>query len=274
MATPRLLVVGGSGFIGRHVCRAALQRGAKVVSLSRRGAPSSLNEEPWMRHVDWQKGDAIDPATTAELLKDCQGVVHAVGRLIDDSAPGPISRVYRSVKQGTPFPPESLDETQTLEQINRDAALAVANVAANTPSSTSTKHVRSFVFVSSALLDTLSSSAPYIPTLMSRFMNTMVEVEDELSSYTADTLRASSVRLGVVYDDWIMPTHPLAVVSALVSAPSRFLPGSFPTVLPHPIHAHVAATCIVECALNPRYSGIIPFTQVTTIAESAGVPES
>ena len=47
-----LLVLGGSGFVGREVCRNAVERGYRVTSLSRRG----VNPEPasaLLAQVQW-----------------------------------------------------------------------------------------------------------------------------------------------------------------------------------------------------------------------------
>ena len=60
-----LLVVGGSGFVGSAVCRAALRHGLQVTSLSRSGragtgaAASPAAAEDWTRRVDWQTGDVL-----------------------------------------------------------------------------------------------------------------------------------------------------------------------------------------------------------------------
>ena len=53
----RLLVLGGNGFVGREVCRLAVQRGFQVTSLSRRGEnPEPGNQEldqvPWLEKVE------------------------------------------------------------------------------------------------------------------------------------------------------------------------------------------------------------------------------
>ena len=54
----KLLVLGGTGFVGSTVTKLALDRGYEVVSLSRRGQPptgSSLAGQP---KVKWVQGDA------------------------------------------------------------------------------------------------------------------------------------------------------------------------------------------------------------------------
>jgi nucleoside-diphosphate-sugar epimerase len=77
-----LLVLGGSGFVGREVCRNAVQRGYSVTSLSRRGLNPDP-ESPLMSQVDWQAGDATDPAVIGRLASRADAAVHAIGLLFD-----------------------------------------------------------------------------------------------------------------------------------------------------------------------------------------------
>lgn len=59
-----ILVTGGAGFIGTHLCRALVKRGHGVVSLDLKGAPP--NAVPGVRYV---RGDARDRETVASLLR-------------------------------------------------------------------------------------------------------------------------------------------------------------------------------------------------------------
>ncbi|CAN1748864.1 Uncharacterized protein At1g32220, chloroplastic, partial [Linum perenne] len=47
----KIVVLGGSGFVGSAICKAAVEKGIEVVSLSRSGRPS-LNA-PWVDQVTW-----------------------------------------------------------------------------------------------------------------------------------------------------------------------------------------------------------------------------
>lgn len=81
-AGKKLLVLGGNGFVGREVCKLAIDRGYEVTSLSRRGE----NPDPadsLLSQVKWVKGNAADPATIGSLVGEADAVVHAIGLLFD-----------------------------------------------------------------------------------------------------------------------------------------------------------------------------------------------
>ena len=75
MAT--LLVVGGSGFIGRDVCRLAVRDGHEVRSVSRSGRPAT--DAPWTDAVSWTSADLFRPNVWRDRLDDVDAVVHSVG---------------------------------------------------------------------------------------------------------------------------------------------------------------------------------------------------
>lgn len=50
----RLVVFGGNGFVGSHVCQAALQSGLQVLALSRSGTPAQ-GGGAWTSQVEWYK---------------------------------------------------------------------------------------------------------------------------------------------------------------------------------------------------------------------------
>lgn len=57
-----MVVFGGSGFVGQHVCEQALRLGAsRVTSVSRKGRPPNLENTPWADSITWFKGDMFDP---------------------------------------------------------------------------------------------------------------------------------------------------------------------------------------------------------------------
>ena len=73
----KLLVLGGNGYVGTHVCKEALAKGVPVASLSRSGRPGVL--EPWSDEVEWVKGDLFHPASWRTALDDVSAVISCVG---------------------------------------------------------------------------------------------------------------------------------------------------------------------------------------------------
>merc|ERR1719426_696587 len=78
----RLCVLGGSGYVGREVCKRAVEQGWEVASLSRRGENPKPGDAA-LDCVDWQQGDAANPNDVQSFVKDADAVVHAVGLLFD-----------------------------------------------------------------------------------------------------------------------------------------------------------------------------------------------
>ncbi|QUO46726.1 NAD-dependent epimerase/dehydratase family protein [Halorubrum ruber] len=96
-----LLVVGGSGFIGRDVCRFAVRDGHEVRSVSRSGRPDV--DEAWADAVSWTSADLFRPNAWRDRLDGVDAVVHSVGTLTEAPTDG-----------------------VTFERVNGDAALLTA----------------------------------------------------------------------------------------------------------------------------------------------------
>eukprot|EP00250_Pteridium_aquilinum_P001553 c11747_g1_i2 orf=228-1085(+) len=73
----KLLVLGGNGFVGTHICKEALQRGLPVVSLSRSGRPKL--QESWTLDVTWIQGSLFEPDKWKDVLKEASAVISCVG---------------------------------------------------------------------------------------------------------------------------------------------------------------------------------------------------
>lgn len=69
----KVLVLGGSGYMGRHVCEALLREGARVVSVSRGGGGARP-----VGGVDYLRADALGEDWHA-ALEGAHGVVSCVG---------------------------------------------------------------------------------------------------------------------------------------------------------------------------------------------------
>ena len=75
----RILVLGGTGFIGRHFCGKASQPGCRLTVVTRRSeSAKAVQTLPW---VDVIVGDAHDEATLVRLLEGHDAVVNLVAIL-------------------------------------------------------------------------------------------------------------------------------------------------------------------------------------------------
>mmetsp|Transcript_31680 Transcript_31680/g.48578 ORF Transcript_31680/g.48578 Transcript_31680/m.48578 type:complete len:309 (-) Transcript_31680:97-1023(-) len=82
----KLMVLGGTGFLGQTVAKRALLEGYSVTCLSRRGSPPETSGS--IAKIDYRAGDARDKDTISSILDEggyC-GIIHCVGLLLDDSS--------------------------------------------------------------------------------------------------------------------------------------------------------------------------------------------
>ncbi|XP_072964076.1 uncharacterized protein At1g32220, chloroplastic [Typha angustifolia] len=73
----KLLVLGGNGFVGSHVCKEALDQGLSVSSLSRSGR-SSIRES-WADKVVWHQGSLLVPDSWKDAMNGVTAVISCVG---------------------------------------------------------------------------------------------------------------------------------------------------------------------------------------------------
>ncbi|CAA2992179.1 Hypothetical predicted protein [Olea europaea subsp. europaea] len=73
----QLLILGGNGFVGSHVCKEAIDRGLAVASLSRSGRSSI--QEPWASRVSWHQGDLLSTDSWKDALNGVTSVISCVG---------------------------------------------------------------------------------------------------------------------------------------------------------------------------------------------------
>ncbi|CAN0880386.1 Uncharacterized protein At1g32220, chloroplastic [Linum grandiflorum] len=73
----QLLVLGGNGYVGSHVCRRALDEGLTVSSLSRSGRASL--QDSWAERIVWHKGDLLQPDSLKNVFNGITSVISCVG---------------------------------------------------------------------------------------------------------------------------------------------------------------------------------------------------
>lgn len=88
----RYLVTGATGFLGRHLVRTLLDRGAAVTALVR--TKTDLPEE-----VTQVLGDVLEPASIEKALAGCEGVYHCAGKV--SRKPEDAEALYKLHVEGT-----------------------------------------------------------------------------------------------------------------------------------------------------------------------------
>jgi UDP-glucose 4-epimerase len=81
-----VLVLGGAGFIGQHVCKSLLDAGACVRCLDRRIPPGHGVLNDLIEDVDWVLGEFSDAEKLARALDGMDYVVHLISTTIPDTS--------------------------------------------------------------------------------------------------------------------------------------------------------------------------------------------
>ncbi|CBQ70175.1 conserved hypothetical protein [Sporisorium reilianum SRZ2] len=152
-----LLVVGGTGFLGSAISKAALAKGWRVLSISPSGTPyhTPAGHRPaWSSspNIEWHAADALDPSSYAHLADRATAAVHTVGILLESdyksksSQASPLRNAIAGVAKGWGFDmgrgdANPLNDAKypgadsasrstskfSYEHMNRDSAIAVAH---------------------------------------------------------------------------------------------------------------------------------------------------
>ncbi|KAH9935003.1 NAD(P)-binding protein [Fomitopsis serialis] len=239
-AIPRILVVGGNGFLGSAVCKAALARGMQVTSISSSGSPFKTpkgHSPAWVSKVDWQAADALKPATYSHLLPSVTAVVHTLGTLLEDTrykkalSEGNIAALAGIVASsvlgnGASSNPLASGEGRpdSYETLNRDAALSICEAFVSSKPTVPLDGPRPFVYVSAEDI-----FRPFIPA---RYIETKREAELHISQRMAGSTdhRAVFIRPSLIYHPHFRPlTSPIAAMLDLSATIHRKAPPSLPT---------------------------------------------
>ncbi|KAF9227664.1 mitochondrial protein [Gyrodon lividus] len=230
----KILVVGGNGFIGSAVCKAALTRGMQVTSISSSGRPYRTpkgHTPAWVSKVEWRKADALLPETYIELLPGVNAVVHTLGTLLEDGRyktaleNGDALGLLGAFANGGENPLERGAGRGSYEVMNRDSALRVCEAFLSSKPVPEITNIRPFIYLSAEDI-----GRPIIPA---RYIETKREAEQGINQLLRDRPdhRGVFIRPSLVYHAHHRPlTSPLAALIDL----SASMHGSMPNGLPTP----------------------------------------
>ncbi|EIN07307.1 mitochondrial protein [Punctularia strigosozonata HHB-11173 SS5] len=239
----KVLVVGGNGFIGSAVCKAALARGMQVTSISSSGKPYTTpkgHSPAWTSKVDWRRGDALNPESYAHILPEVTGVVHTLGTLLEDA------EYKKAIREGNVFglagsviggltgasfgggnPLERKNEEHSRGSyalLNRDAALRVCEAFISSKPNTPLSLPRSFVFISAEDI--------FRPLVPAGYIETKREAERQIESMMLgrQDYRGVFIRPSLVYHAHYRPlTSPVAALLDLSASLHSRAPVQVPT---------------------------------------------
>ncbi|KAM0683057.1 hypothetical protein MDAP_001470 [Mitosporidium daphniae] len=243
-----IIILGGSGFLGRHICELGSSLGHKMISLSRSGGPDTSCAA---NAVEWRKFDIFDAmpdscvnvdqldAGVKDIFSNADAVIHSMGILFEPS--------FFDYKKILNCNASQLTSTKdTYELINRDSALKLAMLAYQFPS------IKTFAFVSAC-----HASFPFIPA---RYLSAKIEAEKGVSSL--DRFRTLIFRPGMISS----PDRPITAVASSLSTLFRSIP-ILPDMCPswakaEPLPATAVAKAII-CAIDA--DGTTPSTEIFEI---------
>ncbi|KAI9571329.1 NAD(P)-binding protein [Boletus coccyginus] len=229
----KILVVGGNGFIGSAVCKAALARGAQVTSISSSGKPYKTpkgHTPAWVANVEWRKADAFLPETYTDILPGVDAVVHTLGTLLEDGkyksalAHGDVIGLIGAIAGGGENPLDRGLQRCSYEAMNRDSALRVCEAFKSSTPDPGVTRVRPFIYISAEDI--------FRPLVPARYIETKREAEQTITLLLRDlpNHRSVFIRPSLVYHAHHRPlTSPLAALIDLSASIHAGVPKGLPT---------------------------------------------
>ncbi|KDQ17937.1 hypothetical protein BOTBODRAFT_29251 [Botryobasidium botryosum FD-172 SS1] len=272
-AAHRILVVGGNGFLGSAVCKAAVSKGWSVSSISSSGRPFRTQKghtPAWAEKVEWHGASALVPETYAALLPHTTAVVHTIGTLLESDyktsvRKGDIGGLFSALTgfgdSGNPLKQER-NKDRSYEVMNRDTALTVLKTYIDSIPSSSTSAPRPFIYISAEDI--------FRPFVSARYIETKREAELEITRLCemddAKRVRGVAMRPGLMYHAHHRPlTTPLAAFLGLSSS----LHSSRPPGLNLPTPAAVLRSISPS---NSSYSPLVSTGPLHSVANALEIP--
>lgn len=94
----RLLVTGGTGFLGSYLIRLLIQKGYRVRALRRQKSPMDLVADV-AAQVEWMEADITDIIALEDAMKDVTAVLHCAAMV--SFHPRDVNRMMQINVEGT-----------------------------------------------------------------------------------------------------------------------------------------------------------------------------
>ncbi|KAK9480168.1 hypothetical protein V1514DRAFT_210606 [Lipomyces japonicus] len=259
MSAKKLLVCGGTGFLGRQICETAAAHGWRVTSLSR-SRPANLSA-----NVNFETLDLLN-ASQEQLqhyLQSADAVVYTLGILLESkyykpflASRNPIQGVKAVLDKFNRNPlKEPIEDDITYSSLNRDLAIRIAREAAAADTA------KTFLYV---------SSAGNIPLIPHAYFDTKRQAEDAISNIKS--LRSVFLRPGFMYDPSRQSSMYIKLGLDAVNAVNTALGGHAPVISAkalNPVSVSVVAGAAVRALADDNIQGVIDGPDLIRLAKEA-----
>lgn len=264
----KILVLGGTGFLGQAVCKRALAEGFQVTSLSRRGLPPRLASEdddgPPLSttfEIDYRQGDARIETSVSNILSEggYTGIVHCIGLLLDETSG--LSLLNQLVSGSRSIP----DANSTYDTITRLTAFNAIDMATEYAAS---NQLDDFAFCFTSAAEAGWPEVPggdfvggILPDFMKRYLVAKRAVEAKLNE-SAPVLRPIIVRPSLIYS--MDRPQSFVSVGAFFAGNTIGLP-----FIDKPVTVQALALTIVKALKDKRLSGVLRYPEIERIGGSS-----
>ena len=258
--TPKKVVVfGGTGYVGANVCERLVKQGHSVTALSRRGINPKPDDEN-LSQVKWVSGDATEPSVVKKLINDNDAAVHAIGLLFDvDSG----LAQFNTIVSGSKSLP---GEESTYDAITRQTMFNVVDAIASKPSFFSnSKYPLAFVSCAEAGGPDVPGGKfvdeKLAPEWLQRYLVAKRTVEAKVVS-NASKIRYCFMRPSLIWD-WgkldVLPAIPIFNLASALGVP----------FVDKTVRVETLADAIVQCIEDDDIEGIQRFKEMEDLAKRA-----
>eukprot|EP00977_Amphora_coffeiformis_P010617 scaffold2501_cov174-Amphora_coffeaeformis.AAC.13 len=262
----KILVLGGTGFLGQAVCKRALAEGFQVTSLSRRGLPPPSYDEgrtllSTTFDIDFRQGDVRNKASISNILSEggYTGIVHCIGLLLDEDSGLSLLNQFVSGSRSIP------DADSTYDTITRLTAFNAIEMATEYALSNNLNDF-AFCFTSAAEAgwpDVLGGVLVegILPDFMKRYLVAKRAVEAKINE-AAPTIRPIIVRPSLIYS--MDRPESFFSVSAFFAGNTIGLP-----FIDKPVTVQALASTMVKALKDKNLSGVLRYPDIERMGGSS-----